>query len=148
MLTQSSKKTLKNNALVVVSDMTAKEALDMHSRVKSKGHGAISEFVENDTPYDSYSEYYVELKKKGVVPFKRRKTTKLVLQPQQRVDSPANRAINILKDHLNSLDTKSRMFLCSIVSYNNQSLTFKQERWVANLEYKYLTDAPRKYGTK
>jgi hypothetical protein len=52
--------------------------------------------------------------------------------------SPAQRALNILSSSLNDIGDKSRMFLCGIVSRNSAGLSTKQEKWMNDLEGRFL----------
>lgn len=67
----------KSTALVVVEDLTEREALIMHTSVKERGRGAVKAFVENETPYESYPKYHYQLKKKGIMPMSKRKKSSL-----------------------------------------------------------------------
>jgi hypothetical protein len=152
-----------STALVVVDNMTTKEALGLHTSVKERGRGAVKQFVEGETIYGSYSHYYYQLKKLGVMPLSQRgkKSTALVGQTkkvsppsvvadlEQRIKqlemqlqvakvSPAQRALNILSADLNNLGDKSRIFLCAIVSRNSAGLSAKQEKWMSDLEGRTL----------
>lgn len=135
--------------LVVVDQMSAKDALALHTTVKSQGRGSVNSFVKNDTSYDSYPKYYYELKKKGVVPFKPRgpkvpsssTETDLELRIQQLEMqllvpqvTPAKRAVEVLYKGVDNLSYPSRKFLCSIVQRNSATLSPKQESWLDNLE--------------
>jgi len=135
--------------LVVVDQMSAKDALALHTTVKSQGRGSVSSFVKNDTSYDSYPKYYYELKKKGVVPFNPRgpkvpsssTKTDLELRIQQLEMqllapqvTPAKRAVELLYSSMESLTYISRKFLCSVVQHNSATLSPKQEAWLSSLE--------------
>lgn len=138
-------------ALVVVDHMSPKDALMTHTSVKSQGRGAVTDFIKNETPYDSYPKYYYELKKKGVVPFKPRgpknkadlrnpleiRIEQLEKQLALSLTSPAERAMTLLKDNLDQVTGKSRRFLCDVVCYDRVSLTPKQEKWMSDLELEY-----------
>ena len=146
--------TLKTNrdtstALVVLDQMSSKEALSMHVKVKEQGRGAVTSFVENDTAYGSYPKYYYALKKKGVVPFNPRgpkvaptkSKTDLELRIQQLEMqlsapqiTPAKRAVDLLYSSMNNVTYASRKFLCSIVQRNSATLSPKQEAWLSSLE--------------
>ena len=135
-------------ALVVVDQMSPKEALMTHTSVKSQGRGAVTAFIKNETPYDSYPKYYYELKKKGVVPFKPRgpkntvslrnplelRIEQLEMQLAISLTSPAKRAMTLLQENLDQVTGKSRRFLCDVVCYDRASLTVKQEKWMSDLE--------------
>ena len=137
--------------LVVVDQMSAKEALAMHTSVKGQGRGAVSSFVKNDTPYDNYPKYYYELKKKGVVPFNPKgpkneaplrdplelRIEQLEMQLAISLTSPAKRAMALLQENLDYITGKSRRFLCDVVCYDRASLTPKQEKWMSDLEAEY-----------
>lgn len=158
-------KTTRNpsTALVVVDNMSPKEALGLHTSVKERGRGAVKQFVEAETIYGNYGSYYYQLKRLGVMPLSHRgkKSTALVEQTkkvsppsvvadlEQRIKqlemqiaiakvSPAQRALNILSSSLNDLGDKSRMFLCGIVSRNSAGLSTKQEKWMNDLEGRFL----------
>jgi hypothetical protein len=135
-------------ALVVVDQMSPKEALMMHTSVKSQGRGAVKSFIKNETPYDSYWGYYYELKKKGVVPFNPKgpknkislrnplelRIEQLEMQLAISLTSPAKRAMTLLQENLEHIVGKSRRFLCDVVCYDRASLTPKQEKWMSDLE--------------
>ena len=142
----------KSTALVVVEDLTEREALIMHTSVKERGRGAVKAFVENETPYESYPKYHYQLKKKGIMPMSKRKKSSLptktlgdTRQLQMQIDelkhqlqiskqTPAERAINILYSSYKEIGYKSRSFLCSIISKDRATLTDKQEKWLSDLE--------------
>lgn len=142
----------KSTALVVVEDLTEREALIMHTSVKERGRGAVKAFVENETPYESYPKYHYQLKKKGIMPMSKRKKSILPTKPldhthqlQLKIDqlerqlqvskqTPAERAINILYSSYKEVGYKSRSFLCSIISKDRATLTDKQEKWLSDLE--------------
>ena len=140
-----------STALVVVDQMSPKEALAMHTSVKGQGRGAVKSFVKNETPYDSYPKYYYELKKKGVVPFKPRgqrvatrtenplelRIQQLELQLQSATLTPSRRALDVLESGLKEIAGNSRKFLCDVIRYDRSSLTNKQEKWLSDLEAKY-----------
>lgn len=137
-----------STGLVVVDQMSAKDALALHTTVKSQGRGSVSSFVKNDTSYDSYPKYYYELKKKGVVPFKPRgprnevitenplelRIQQLEMQLLAPQVTPAKRAVEVLYKGVDTLSYPSRKFLCSVVQRNSATLSPKQESWLGNLE--------------
>ena len=140
-----------SNSLVVVDQMSPREALSMHTKVKEQGRGAVKSFVKNDTAYDSYPKYYYALKKKGVVPFKPRgprvatvtenplelRIQQLELQLQSATLTPSRRALDVLESGLKEIAGNSRKFLCDVIRYDRSSLTDKQEKWLSDLEAKY-----------
>ena len=137
-----------STGLVVVDQMSAKDALALHTTVKSQGRGSVSSFVKNDTSYDSYPKYYYELKKKGVVPFNPRgprnevitenplelRIQQLEMQLLAPQVTPAKRAVEVLYKGVDTLSYPSRKFLCSVVQRNSATLSPKQESWLGNLE--------------
>lgn len=138
-----------STSLVVVDQMSPREALSMHTKVKDQGRGAVNAFVKNDTAYDSYPKYYYALKKKGVVPFNPRgpkatsspSKTDLELRIQQLEMqlsaphvTPAKRAVELLYSSMDNVTYASRKFLCSIVQRNSATLSPKQESWLSSLE--------------
>lgn len=138
-----------STALVVVEQMSPKEALSMHTKVKEQGRGAVKSFVKNDTEYDSYPKYYYALKKKGVVPFNPRgpkvvsspsksdlelRIQQLEMQLSAPQITPAKRAVDLLHSSMDNVTYASRKFLCSIVQRNSATLSPKQEAWLSNLE--------------
>ena len=140
-----------STSLVVVDQMSPREALSMHTKVKEQGRGAVKSFVKNDTAYDSYPKYYYALKKKGVVPFKPRgprvaavtenplelRIQQLELQLQSATLTPSRRALDVLGSGLKEIAGNSRKFLCDVIRYDRSSLTDKQEKWLSDLEAKY-----------
>lgn len=140
-----------STSLVVVDQMSPREALSMHTKVKEQGRGAVKSFVKNDTAYDSYPKYYYALKKKGVVPFKPRgprvaavtenplelRIQQLELQLQSATLTPSRRALDVLESGLKEIAGNSRKFLCDVIRYDRSSLTDKQEKWLSDLEAKY-----------
>lgn len=137
-----------STALVVVDDMSDKEILDLHTSVKKAGRGAIREFVQNETPYNTYGDYYYRLVKKGVAPFKPREeehksTPKTSLEARiEQLErelsfvqtTPAVRAMNILSENLEEVTGRSRKFLCDVVYHDRNHLTEKQNKWLSDLE--------------
>lgn len=137
-----------STALVVVDQMSPKEALSMHTKVKDQGRGAVKSFVKNDTAYDSYPKYYYALKKKGVVPFNPRgprvatvtenplelRIQQLEMQLSATQVTPAKRAVELLYSSMDNVTYASRKFLCSIVQRNSATLSPKQEAWLSSLE--------------
>ena len=135
-------------ALVVVDQMSPREALMTHTAVKNQGRGAITAFVKNETSYDSYPKYYYALKKKGVVPFNPRgprvatitenplelRIKQLEMQLKASSITPAKRAVEVLYSSVDSISYTSRKFLCSIVQRNSATLSPKQESWLSSLE--------------
>lgn len=140
-----------STSLVVVDQMSPREALSMHTKVKDQGRGAVKAFVKNDTAYDSYPKYYYALKKKGVVPFNPRgprvatvtenplelRIKQLEMQLEASFVTPAKRAVEVLYSGLDGISHSSRKFLCSIVQRNSATLSPKQEKWLSDLETKY-----------
>ena len=138
-------------ALVVIDQMSPREALMTHTAIKNQGRGAITAFVKNETSYDSYPKYYYALKKKGVVPFKPRgprvatvtenplelRIKQLEMQLEASFVTPAKRALEVLYSGLDSISHSSRKFLCSVVQRNSATLSPKQEKWLSDLEAKY-----------
>ena len=138
-------------ALVVIDQMTPKEALMTHTAIKNQGRGAVIAFIKNETPYNSYPKYYYELTKKGVAPFKAQGPKKkaatqnnlqlrieqLEMQLAVSLVSPAKRAMSLLQDSRDQIGGKSRRFLCDVVCYDRSSLTVKQEKWMTDLEETY-----------
>lgn len=141
-------KTTRNQstALVVIDQMSPKDALEMHTAVKNQGRGSVSAFVKNETPYEGYAKYYYELKKKGVVPFKPRGPRKQSYSPLElRVQqlemelaasylTPSKRAMTVLQSALEEVTGSSRKFLCDIIARDRASLSQKQEKWLSDLE--------------
>ena len=136
-------------ALVVIDQMSPKEALMTHTAVKNQGRGAVTAFVKNETSYDSYPKYYYALKKKGVVPFSPRgpkatsspsksdlelRIQQLEMQLSAPQVTPAKRAVCLLHSSMDNVTYASRKFLCSIVQRNSATLSPKQEAWLAGLE--------------
>ena len=135
-------------SLVVIDQMSPKDALMTHTAVKSQGRGSVTTFVKNETSYESYPAYYYALKKKGVVPFNPRgprtevitenplevRIRQLEMQLSAPSVTPAKRAVEVLYSSVDSLGYPSRKFLCSIVQRNSATLSPKQESWLANLE--------------
>ena len=155
MKTNNVSKVDNSNAMVVVSNMTASEALAMHTSVKNQGSGSVIKFIKSDTPYTDYKGYYRELSKLGVMPFSSPKPvktkTKVAKLPavqnplEARIQqlemlleaatvTPSKRAMDLLVDHMDDVDSKSRRFLCDVVGRNSNSLTAKQEKWLCDLE--------------
>ena len=137
-----------STSLVVVDQMSPREALSMHTKVKDQGRGAVKAFVKNDTAYDSYPKYYYALKKKGVVPFNPRgpraatvtenplelRIQQLEMQLSATKITPAKRAVDLLYSSMDNVTYASRKFLCSIVQRNSATLSPKQEAWLSSLE--------------
>lgn len=141
----------KSTALIRVDTMEPREALRQHVQVKEGGKGAILNFVENETIYPAYGQYYYQLKKIGVVPF--RKSGVDMEAPETRYEptleeqvrelkrqlavakmSPAKRAVEVLYGQFDRLGTHSRSFLCTLIAYDLAKLTAKQEKWLSDLE--------------
>lgn len=141
----------KNTALIRIDTMEPREALRQHVQVKEGGKGAIVNFVQNETVYPAYGQYYYQLKKLGVVPF--RKEGVATEAPEVRYEptleeqvlelkrqlaaakmSPAKRAVDVLYGQFDSLGTRSRSFLCTIIAHDRAHLTAKQEKWLSDLE--------------
>ena len=146
----------KSTALIRVDIMEPREALRQHVQVKENGRGAIINFVENETIYPAYGQYYYQLKKLGVVPF--RKSGVATASPEMHKElsleeqvlelkrqlaaakvSPAKRAINVLYHHFEQLGVRSRSFLCTIVAQDRSTLSNKQEKWLSDLESRINT---------
>lgn len=137
-----------STSLVVIDQMSPREALSMHTKVKDQGRGAVKSFVKNDTAYDSYPKYYYALKKKGVVPFNPRgprvatvtenplelRIQQLEMQLSATKITPAKRAVDLLYSSMDNVTYASRKFLCSIVQRNSATLSPKQEAWLSSLE--------------
>jgi hypothetical protein len=136
-------------SLVVVDQMSPREALSMHTKVKGQGRGAVKAFVKNDTAYDSYPKYYYALKKIGVVPFNPRgpkvtsspsktdlefRIQQLELQIAVSSITPAKRAVELLCSSMDNISYTSRKFLCSVVQRNSATVSPKQEAWLSGLE--------------
>lgn len=142
-----------NTALIRIDTMEPREALRQHVQVKEGGKGAIVNFVQNETVYPAYGQYYYQLKKLGVVPF--RKSGVATEAPEMHYEptleeqvqelkrqlavakmSPAKRAVDVLYGQFERLGTRSRSFLCTIIAYDRAHLTAKQEKWLKDLEDK------------
>lgn len=140
-----------STALIRIDTMEPREALRQHVQVKEGGKGAIVNFVQNETVYPAYGQYYYQLKKLGVVPF--RKEGVATEAPEVRYEptleeqvlelkrqlaaakmSPAKRAVEVLYGQFDSLGTRSRSFLCTIIAHDRAHLTAKQEKWLSDLE--------------
>jgi len=142
-----------STALVTIEGMTAREVLLMHTKIKKGGRGAVTAFIENETSYDGYPQYYYQLKKKGVAPIKPRGTKvqeltyvenledrikKLEMEIHAVRVTPSQRALNILSSHMNEIGHRSRVFLCQLISRDTATLTAKQDKWLSDLEARFL----------
>lgn len=143
----------KSKSLIRVEDLSPLEAFALHTTVKEKGRGSIKVFVEHETPYTSYGGYYYQLKKLGVVPLRKgfsgvvvealevqkeptleEQVLELKRQLAAAKMSPAKRAVDVLYGQFDSLGTRSRSFLCTIIAHDRAHLTAKQEKWLSDLE--------------
>lgn len=146
----------RSKALVAVDDMDPADALKMHTAIKSRGRGAITEFVENETPYGTYGNYYYRMKKIGVMPMKpqgskgksqqkqqsnplEERIKQLEMQLQNLNTSTGHRAAKIAAAAYEQLNYKTRKFLGDMIVKDlpTHTLSYKQEAWLANLESKF-----------
>lgn len=144
----------KSKALVVVENMDPKEALKMHTSVKSQGKGAIREFIATETPYPNYGGYYYQMKKLGVMPMKPRgpkvpeshkqksledRIKYLESKLESLSESAGKRAAKIVHQAYDDLDKKSLSFLSSMIARDlpSCSLSWKQEKWLSDLEKRF-----------
>jgi hypothetical protein len=134
-------------ALIRVDELGKAKALRLHTKLKEEGRGAIKTFVEEGTPYANYSAYKYQLKKLGVMPLHTSGVVKVSetehlhqeiqkLQRQLAVAkvSPAKRALGVLFNQWDSLGSRSRVFLCTIIAQDRSTITEKQDKWLADLE--------------
>jgi len=146
----------RSKALVVVDDMDPVDALKMHTYIKSQGRGAITEFVENETPYGTYGNYYYRMKKIGVMPMNPRgskgknqqkqqsspledRIKQLEMQLESLNASTGHRAAKIAAAAYEQLNYKTRKFLGDMIAKDlpTHTLSYKQEAWLSNLEDKF-----------
>jgi hypothetical protein len=149
-------------ALITLDQMDPSEAKLLHLEVKGRGRGELTKFIKYETDH-SKNQYYYRMRKMGVMPFKGSsqnvlefKSRRNVTPEQSRIDqlefelqqlkqmfgqmsvSPAERAINLLSQVGADIDVRSRKFLGSIVAKDYQTLTQKQQKWMTDLEGRYL----------
>lgn len=149
-------------ALITLDQMDPAEAKLLHLEVKSRGKGELTKFIQYETDH-SKNQYYYRMRKLGVMPFKSStqnvvefKSRRNVTPEQSRIDqlelelqqlkqmlgqmsvSPAERAIKLLSQVGANIDVRSRKFLGSVVAKDYQTLTQKQQKWMTDLECRYL----------
>lgn len=150
-------------ALITLDQMEPSEAKLLHLEVKNRGRGAITEFIRHETNHSS-GQYYYRMRKMGVMPFKAPEKKNVVefksrrteVSSQDRVAqlekeiaqiknllavvsiTPSQRAIKVLSSAEDDLDPRSRKFLGSIIANNFASLSPKQQKWMADLESRYI----------
>jgi hypothetical protein len=153
-----------STALVTLDDMNPKQALNLHLEAKERGRGELGKFIKHETAHTP-NQYYYRLRKKGVMPLKahnggtqnivsfktaykepvapevkdlEEKLRQLELQLHNLSVTPAKRAMAVLSSAIDEIEYRSRSFLATIVAKNCASLSVKQEKWLADLESKYL----------
>jgi hypothetical protein len=149
-------------SLIILDQMDPSEAKLLHLEVKGRGRGELTKFIQYETDH-SKNQYYYRMRKMGVMPFKSSshnvlefKSRRNVTPEQSRIDqlefelqqlkqmfgqmsvSPAERAIRLLSQVGADIDVRSRKFLGSIVAKDYQTLTQKQQKWMTDLEGRYL----------
>lgn len=149
-------------ALITLDQMDPAEAKLLHLEVKSRGKGELTKFIQYETDH-SKNQYYYRMRKLGVMPFKSStqnvvefKSRRNVTPEQNRIEqlelelqqlkqmlgqmsvSPAERAIKLLSQVGADIDVRSRKFLGSVVAKDYQTLTQKQQKWMTDLECRYL----------
>ena len=152
-----------NTSIVTIDDMKPADLRLMHLEVKNRGRGAMSEFIQHETPYTK-SQYYYRMRQKGVMPFKGQ-SDKNVLEfkgkggvpaNQSRIEqlefeleqikqlfnkmsvTPAERAIGLLSKVGTELDDLSRKFLGGVIAKDYATLSPKKQKWMSDLEARYL----------
>lgn len=153
-----------STALVTIDNMPAPEARLLHMEVKNRGRGELTKFIKYETAHTT-GQYYYRMRKKGVMPFKKLENKKantvvsfkssrsvadprieqlqaqikqLELQLEAAKETPAQRAIQILSSAYGSLGYRSRVFLAGIVAKDYNTISSKQEKWLADLESRHL----------
>lgn len=151
-------------ALITLDNINPKQALNMHLEVKERGRGELGKFIKYETAHTP-NQYYYRMRKKGVMPFKSRKSDaanivsfkssrnevvnpqvrelesklkQLELQLQAMSVTPAQRAMSVLSSGLDEIGYRSRSFLATIIAKNSATISAKQEKWLSDLESQYL----------